>query len=139
MLTILQDAYAQALETALPKMRDYALEIDPEITELLAASNNIADQDELILYYVLAYPDRRVPSPVIAFKKRDRNGDFEPLQPNEDPENLPENREPMDDEAYLRAKNAVLEKARPWKGLNEIAVQDLFRTLLVEATPETGK
>lgn len=73
---------------------------------------------------------KQLPIPSVEFKNRTKNGDFDPLGPDEDPDNLPPNREPMTDEQFAEYKARVTKLSELW---DEKPVADLL-TLFFNAT-----
>lgn len=74
---------------------------------------------------------KKLTNPSVEFKKRAKNGDFDSLKPGEDPNSLPPNRCPMDDEEYEEYKSRVIQMAEClWEDKPE---QDLL-TLYFNAT-----
>lgn len=127
MLTILQKAYAEVLKRSIQKMRDCVREIDPAITDMFPAEYGDAMP---VLFMLLTQPDLSLRNPVIDFKHRADDGDFEPLQDWENPENLPPYRQPMTDEEFQTAKRDAIERGRLWKRQPDIPVSLLFQRIM---------
>lgn len=83
-----------------------------------------------VLFMLLTQPDLRLRNPVIDFKHRADDGDFEPLQDWENPENLPPYRQPMTDEEFQTAKRDAIERGRLWKRQPDIPVSLLFQRIM---------
>lgn len=74
---------------------------------------------------------KKLKNPVLDFKARSKNGDFDALKDDEDPDNLPPGRQPMTDEEYEEYKEKVVRMAEIlWEDKPE---QDLL-TLYFNAT-----
>lgn len=58
--------------------------------------------------------------------ERLRNGDFNPLQHGEDPNDLPENREPLTDEEYKRRKSRVYAISKYYNGKSSAKVFEVM-------------
>lgn len=69
---------------------------------------------------------KKLPNPITKFKQRDKNGDFDPLQPGEDPNLLREGREPMSDEEYEAAKAKVIAQSALWDDKPEADLLTLY-------------
>ena len=82
------------------------------------------------LFVVLAA--KKLKNPIVEFKNREKAGDFEPLQPGEDPNNLRPNRQIMSDQEFEEAKQLALARGRLWQGKAE----DDLLTLFFNATAE---
>ena len=75
---------------------------------------------------------KKLKNPIVEFKNREKAGDFEPLQPGEDPNNLRPNRQIMSDQEFEEAKQLALARGRLWQGKAE----DDLLTLFFNATAE---
>lgn len=65
-------------------------------------------------------------NPLNAFMERLRNGDFNPLRHGEDPNDLPENREPLTDEEYKRRKSRVYAISKYYNGKSSAKVFEVM-------------
>lgn len=69
---------------------------------------------------------KKLKNPVVDFKARSKKGDFDPLQPTEDPNNLPPDRQPMTDDEYEEMKQSVFQDAALWEEKPEADLLTLF-------------
>lgn len=69
---------------------------------------------------------KKLKNPVVEFKAREKNGDFDELKPGEDPDNLPPGREPLTDEEYEARKQKVLADSVLWEDKPDADLLTLF-------------
>lgn len=76
-------------------------------------------------------PDRESPSSV--FRRRLRNGDFQPLQVGEDPDNLPPLREPMDGTGFAAARGQAELDSVYWAGNTWLSPNGVISSVILRS------
>lgn len=69
---------------------------------------------------------KKLKNPLVEFKARAKNGDFDQLHDDEDPNALPANREPLTDEEFNERKEQVVIESSLWEDKPEADLLTLF-------------
>ena len=88
-------------------------------------------QPETFMIFLLAFhTDMEIENPILTFKNRAMNGDFNPLEDFEEPDALPPQREPMDEKQFYDAKWKTIGIASPWKKQPQMPLSEIFRNMV---------
>lgn len=69
---------------------------------------------------------KKLKNPLVEFKARAKNGDFDKLKDGEDPNALPANREPLSDEEFNERKEQIIVESSLWEDKPEADLLTLF-------------
>lgn len=81
------------------------------------------------------FDDADLVNPMTTFKHDAEAGAFNPLDESEDPDHLPEWREPLTDEEFMVRKADILRQGRFWHGKRAVKTFELVAALIMELEP----
>lgn len=88
------------------------------------------------LLRVSLFEKRAITNPLVEFKNREKNGDFEPLRDDEIADDLMPGREPMTDAEFADAKKAAMALAEFWEGASSAKPFEVLSRAIMMMEPD---